>query len=392
MSPRPLRVLSYTTLFPNPRMPFHGLFVRRRLEHLARLCDVRVVAPVNVSQDPAAAWSVPRSLDLDGVEVHHPRFAVAPGLFKRLDGDLLYLQSRGTARRIAAERPVDIVDAHYAFPDGFAAGRIAADLGKPYALSLRGSDIHVLTRFRGRRERIRRVLAGAAVVVAVSEDLARAARDLGAEPAHVRVVPNGVEVEKFTGRDRDAARKALGLRPEERLILSVGRLAEVKGFDLLLRAFAELSRAADAPMRCVILGEGPSRRSLSAIAGALGVAGSVDMPGWVEPSKLPDWYAAADAFVLLSVSEGCPNVVVESLASGTPVVATAVGGIPEMVRDGVNGFLVGERSSEAAAGALRRALGFRWDREAVRRSGAVRDWDSVAKAQLEALREATRAA
>jgi len=383
---RPLRVLSYTTLFPNAARPFHGLFIKNRLERLGHLCDLRVVAPVSLRHLRGARG--PSEVKLGDVQVWYPKFTVIPGLFKFLDGRLLYWQSRSTVRRLAAERPVDVIDAHYAYPDGHAARLLARDLGVPYVLSLRGSDAYVLSRFPARRWRIEQALAAATRVVTVSTALAHAAQGLGAAPERIRVIPNGVDTHRFRPLDRAQARGTLGVPDGTRLLLSVGRLAEVKGFDLLLHGMARLARHSEVPVRCAILGEGPARGRLVDLARTLGLEGRLDLPGWVKSEDLPTWYAAADLFVLLSESEGWPNVVVEALACGAPVIGSRVGGIPEMISDGVNGFLLPERSVEATAELLALGIEQSWNREAIAHSPVVRDWTETAKAQLEVLHEA----
>jgi len=335
-----------------------------------------------------------------GVDI--ARIKTASGKIEKADV-LAFVESRKTAanggagrlvaaspkaRRLAAERPVDVIDAHYAYPDGHAARLLARDLGVPYVLSLRGSDAYVLSRFPARRWRIEQALAAATRVVTVSTALAHAAQGLGAAPERIRVIPNGVDTHRFRPLDRAQARGTLGVPDGTRLLLSVGRLAEVKGFDLLLRGMARLARHSEVPVRCAILGEGPARGRLVDLARTLGLEGRLDLPGWVKSEDLPTWYAAADLFVLLSESEGWPNVVVEALACGAPVIGSRVGGIPEMISDGVNGFLLPERSVEATAELLALGIEQSWNREAIAHSPVVRDWTETAKAQLEVLHEA----
>ena len=383
---RALRVLSYTTLFPSPARPFHGLFIKNRIERLGRLCDLRVVAPVSLLH--LRGTCVPSEATLDGIRILYPKFAVIPRLFKFLDGRLLYLQSRGAVHRLLAERPIDVLDAHYAYPDGHAARLLARDLGVPYVLSLRGSDAYVLSRFPARRRRIEQALAAAARIVTVSAALAEFAEGLGAQHERIRVIPNGVDTQRFRPLDRNEARAARRIPEGTTLLLSVGRLDAVKGFDLFLHGVARLAKRSPASVRCVILGEGPARARLAALVTSLGLEGRVDLPGWVAPEDLPTWYAAADLFVLLSESEGWPNVVVEALACGAPVIASKVGGIPEMISDRVNGFLLSERTPEATAECLARGIDRTWNRDAIQRSPVVRDWTDTAKLQLDVLREA----
>ncbi len=383
-----LRVLSFTTLYPNPGKPLHGLFVKNRVEHLAAHADVEVVAPVNVSRSLPFVGAVPAQVELNGLTVHHPPFRVIPGLLKHLDGDLLFRQAWSRMRGRLDLSGFDVLDAHYAYPDGYACMRLAREIGKPYVLSLRGSDIRVLPGLPGRREPIAQALREAAAVVGVSEDLGRLAVELGADPARVHVIPNGVDRGNFHPRPRAEARERLGWAADARVLLAVGRLVPVKGYDLLLRALSVLRRRIDVALQCFIVGEGEERGNLERLVAELDLGDIVKLPGWVVPADLPDWYNGADLFCLTSHSEGCPNVALEAMACGTPVAGTAVGGIPEVIDEGRNGVLIPDREPETAASCLGEALEARWDRDGIAGNPPVRGWEEVAEAQYDVLREA----
>jgi glycosyltransferase involved in cell wall biosynthesis len=293
-------------------------------------------------------------------------------------------------RTIALGR-YDLVDVHYAYPDGVAGDKLARRLGKPFVLSLRGSDIHLLTKFPKRRELIRSTLKRADAVVAVSSDLRQEAVELGADPNKVYVMPNGVDTAVFFPRDWREARQALGWPLDHEVILSVGRLVPVKGFNLLIRAMREVRERLGRLVRCYIVGEGESRSNLENEVRRLGLEQEVILPGPVSPDRLPLWYSAANLFVLLSQNEGCPNVVLEALACGTPVVAAAVGGLPELVREGVCGLLVKDRSEAEAARRIEQALRMKWDRALIGSSESVKDWDDVARAQVRLFEDVVQA-
>jgi teichuronic acid biosynthesis glycosyltransferase TuaC len=379
-----LRVLSFTTLFPNPVEPGRGIFVRNRLAEIASRADLLVIAPVNAGRNPRVL-SVPfRRRDPAGFDVLHPRFAVLPGMLKQWDAAFLFGETWPQVRAaipVGAAAP-DLVDAHYAFPDGAAGARLARELGVPFVLSVRGSDLEVIARDGARREPIRRALQDAGAVIAVSRSLERRALELGATAERTHVVPNGVDVAQFLPLDRTAARDALGIRREERMVLAVARLEPVKGLDLLSAAMAALrARSGNGEARAHVVGEGPGRRAVEEAIRASGAGDVMRLHGSRPADTLPLWYAASDVVCLLSHSEGCPNVVLEALACGRPVVATDVGGIPDLVRDGENGFLVRSRNPEEVADRLAAALTKRWDTAAIA-AAARRSWGLVAEEQM----------
>jgi glycosyltransferase involved in cell wall biosynthesis len=387
-----LRIVTYTTLFPNPAEPTRGIFVRNRLAGVAAHADLVVVAPVNAGRNPRVLRTPLRRKDPAGFDVLHPRFAVLPGLLKGWDAALLHAETLPQIRGALGEalggaRP-DLVDAHYAYPDGAAASRLARHLGAPFVLTVRGSDLEVLAQNASQRGPIQRTLREARAVVAVSRSLERRAIELGAARDRVHVVPNGVDVGRFRALDRSAAREGLGLPAAGRILLAVARLDPVKGLDFLFEAMAALrAQSEGAGVTLHVVGEGPERRALESAIARLGLGDAVTLHGAAAPEALPLWYAAADVVCLTSHSEGCPNVVAEALACGRPVVATAVGGVPDMVQDGANGFLISRRDAALAADLLARALARTWSAEAIA-AGGRRSWETVALEQLAVYRAA----
>ncbi len=383
---RRLRILSFTTLFPNPEEPARGIFVRNRLAAIAEHADLVVAAPVNAGRNPRVLRAPFRRRDPAGFEVLHPPFAVLPGVLKSWDGTLLHRETAARIRAAIEPGAIDLVDAHYAYPDGAAAARLAEDLGVPFVLSVRGSDLEVIARDPGRRNPIQRTLQEASAVIAVSRSLARRAAELGAPADRIHVVPNGVDPAIFRPLDRGAARATLGIPERESIVLAVARLDKVKGIELLVDAMAALRRRAFLSARAHVVGDGPERRSLDALIAR--TRAQVRLHGALPPATLPIWYAAADVVALTSTSEGCPNSVLEALACGRPVIATAVGGVPDLVQDGENGFLVRERDPEKLADRLEEALGARWNPDLIA-ARSRRSWAAVAGEQLEIYRRVT---
>ena len=372
-----MRVLSYTTIFPNRGMPCHGLFVKNRLRETSKRCEIGVVAPVNVTRDLRLLWKVPSREHVDGMEVIHPPFIVLPGLLKHLDGELLFRQTVGSVMRSLPVGSYDLIDAHYAYPDGFAAMRLSETTCLPFVITIRGSDMYLLTECPKRRDLIKKVLTRAVAVVAVSAALKKKAEELGIDAGKIRVIPNGIDKKVFYPRPRGSARHSLGLPADKRIIISVGRLVPVKGLDLLIKALARIPMV-EKKIACFLVGTGGSEAELKREAASYGLENVVRFVGRIAPSELAMWYSAADLLCLFSHSEGCPNVVLEALACGTPVVATAVGGVPDMLRCGRDGFLLDGRETEAAAAEITKALEREWDRDEIVANPVLRDWTDVA--------------
>ena len=411
------RVLSITTVFPNPVQPSHGLFVRQRLQRLARSFDLHVVAPVpyfpgctgRLANRPAG---VPKRSSTHEIEAEHPRFWSPPGLGKSLDGWLYAASIAPLVGRLHALHRFELIDAHFAYPDGFAAVAIGRWLNLPVTITLRGT-LSDLKRRPSCRWALRRALRHADAVVSVSRSLRDDAVELGISADRIDVIPNGIDADLFAPMARQQAREQLGLPSNARVLLTVGALRHVKGHDLLLRAFARLcfgdgarsNGVAGAPgsgdqvgggtttpeglpergqkLRLVVLGgrsiSDDRSRELRDLARELGLGDRVVWAGAVAHSEVPRWLAAADVFTLASRREGCCNAVLEALACGRPAVVTAVGGNPETITGEHVGYLVPPEDPEALAAALDRALGRRWDEQSIRDQVKRRSWDAVSE-------------
>jgi glycosyltransferase involved in cell wall biosynthesis len=380
-----MRILTFSTLFPSEAQPLQAVFVRSRVETFARRHghDLTVVAPVpfwprlpfptKAEYDTFAR--VPRLEQRDGYAVHHPRYLVTPGLGMSFYGRWMAAGSRACVARLHREQPFDVIDAHYVYPDGEAAAILAGELGIPFILSARGTDLNLFPTLPRIAARIRRYLPRSARLICVCEELRAAAVRLGMPAERIDVIGNGVDVERFHRRDPVAARERLGLPAKARIVLSVGHLSERKGFHLLIEAFARLT---DPDLMLAIIGDGGQRRELERLRAQLPRPERVRLVGAVANEGLPEWYGAADLFVLASSREGWPNVLCEAQACGLPAVATAVWGIPEIIRDPALGVLVPERTVDALEQGLSQALSRAWDREHIARTGRSRTWDSVA--------------
>ena len=379
-----MRILIVTSQFPIADEPNRGRPLHQTIRELACLATVRVASPVAVyprwarpltylSRPPRPAGVDP---DIDAAHVGYPALPLASRPFN----------GWSCARALRAEcqrfRP-DLVLSYWMYPDAFGAMLVARRAGLPLVAGARGSDLRV--RDPVSRMLTRPVVAAAERLLVVSEDLGRiAVGDYGADGRRVRVIGNGCNAHLFRLCERPAARADLRVPPSARLVLYVGRLVAAKGLHELLEAMAALSPSVHG-LHLALLGEGPLeaalRRRIAALPGL-----QVTLAGAQPPETVARWMAAADVVTLPSHSEGHPNVLVEAMACGRPVVATRVGGIPEVV-DRSSGILVPPHDPPALRRGLAQALARQWDEESISRRFS-RDWRRVAEETLDACREA----
>ena len=394
-TPATRRLLVFSTVYPNAAQPHHGIFVRERMRGLPPGIEVCVVAPAPwfpfvSGLRPGFRPKLPREEVRDGVRVLHPRFLSFPGVLKCLDGLLLFLGSLPAVLRLRRSFRFDAIDAHFIYPEGLAAVLLGKVFRVPVLITLRGL-LPLLIPFRLRRPQLRFALRRATRVIAVSESLRESAMSLGLPRERVRVIENGVDPELFRPLDRVEARRSLGLPEDGPLLVSVGTLAPRKGFHLVMEALPALTRCFP-KIRYAIVGgagaEGFMEDELRRLAARRGVADRVVFAGPRARTELAAWYSAADLSVLATAHEGCPNVVLESLACGTPVVATPAGDIPRLL-DTETGLLV-EREVSALASGIAGALARLWDRDHIRSRVEPRTWQAVGWEVEEEIREALR--
>jgi teichuronic acid biosynthesis glycosyltransferase TuaC len=379
-----MRILTFSHLFPDSIRPVWGIFVYQRIRHFCKRSGntAIVVAPVPYlprwfpSKSREHFKHIPREEEVGGIVVQHPRYLLVPKLAMPVHGLLLFLGSYWTVAKLHRQAKFDCIDAHFVYPDGFAAVLLGRVLGIPVFCSARGTDITVYPTFRLIRPLIRWSLRKAAGVIAVSQSLKQAMTALGIPEDKIRVIGNGIDAERFRLMDRQEARRKLELPLDGPLLVAVGSLHEHKGHAMLISAVAEMANRHDG-LRLCIIGEGPLRERLQRLIAEKGLAGRVKLVGSVQNQELTAWFNAADVSCLPSSREGWPNVLLESLACGTPVVATRVGGVAEVIVSPDYGILVGQSVPELSEG-IEAALQKVWDREAIHRYAKSRTWDQVA--------------
>jgi glycosyltransferase involved in cell wall biosynthesis len=393
----PIRLLTFTTLYPNSMQPSHGVFVEQRLRHLVASGGVesKVVAPVawfpfrnRIFGQYAVNASVPASENRYGIAVLHPRYPLVPKVGMASAPFLLAAAVKPYIQKLFANGyRFDLIDAHYFYPDGVAASAISRMIGCPLIITARGTDINLIPRYHIPRRLIVRTALRADAIITVCEALKEALVALGVPADKIISIRNGVDPDLFRPDDRQAWRARLGVSGTT--LVSVGHLIKRKGHDLVIRAVAELEGVS-----LLIAGDGREKPYLKSLARALGISDRVTFLGNVPQEHLRGIYNAADALVLASSREGWPNVLLEAMACGTPVIASAVWGTPEVVKAPAAGVLLSDRTPAGIVNAFGKLFATYPDRNATRKYAEQFGWQATSAGQKElfvrVLREAKR--
>lgn len=383
-----LRLLTFSTLYPNERLPAHGVFVEQRLRKLIASGEAisRVIAPVpwfpfqnEYFGKYAALAKVPIQERRHDIVVEHPRYLRVPKVGMSLVPIIMAAAALRYLRAHSIEDDsFDLIDAHYFFPDGVAAVILAKQLGKPVTITARGTDLNLIPDYYIPRKMIQWAASEADGLITVCEALKETLTGLGVAGERVTVLRNGVDLEQFCPIDRVESRQALGIDADARMLLSVGHLIERKGHDIPLRALPELTGVG-----LVIVGEGEKRRELELLAEDLGVSERVRFAGMVSQDDLKLYYSAADALVLASSREGWANVLLESMACGTPVIASNVWGNPEVVSCREAGVIMEDKTPLGCTDAYLRLFRDYPDRNDTRRYAEMHSWDDTTNGQID---------
>ena len=392
-----IRTLLFSSLYPSTVRPIHGIFVETRLRELLKTGQVqtKVVAPVPwfPSKSPrfgeyAQFAATPRFEHRNGLDVHHPRYLLLPKVGMNLAPYTMALGALSTVRRLQREGfDFDLIDAHYYYPDGVAAGLLAKWLGKPFFVTARGTDLNLIPEYPFPRKLILKTASAASGSIGVCKALIDSLEQLGADPVKLHTLRNGVDLERFTPEPRELARQRLGLQAQGPYLLSVGHLIERKGHHIAIEALVALPG-----VTLLIAGSGPEERALKSLASRLGVSDRVHWAGVVPQTELKWWYSAADVLTLCSSREGWANVLLEAMACGTPVIATDIWGTSEVVSTEAAGRLMARRDARALADAWHDLMSAMPARAATRQYAEGFSWNATTQGQLQLFESVVHAA
>jgi glycosyltransferase involved in cell wall biosynthesis len=382
-----IRTLLFSTLYPSIVRPVHGIFVETRLRELLKTGEVetRVVAPVPWFPFSGKCFGeYGKFAETHGheirndIEVYHPRYFLPPKIGMNVAPFTMARAALPTIKRLVADGfDFDLIDAHYYYPDGVAAGLIAEKLGKPFVVTARGTDLMLIADYARPKSLILDTAARASASIGVCKALMDRLAELGADPDKLHVLRNGVDLERFQPVDREEARRQLGLPMEQRILLSVGLLIERKGHHVVIEAMVRLRDSL-----LVIVGSGTELPHLQKMAEELNVLDRVRFVGQVPNEQLKTWYSAADVLVLCSSREGWANVLLESMACGTPVVASDIPGTREVVQSMAAGVLMASRTADSLADGIEKLFCGLPARTQVRAYAEGFDWIPTTQGQL----------
>ena len=380
------RLVVLCSLYPSQVRPNAGVFVRERMSRVAAHYPLVVVSPVPWFPlqglirlfKPGYRPQPARVEHQNGITVYFPRFLSIPGLFRSLDGLLMAICSYPVLFKLQKQFRFNLIDGHFAYPDGYAATLLGQWFMVPATITLRGTEVP-LAQIPARCKLMLKAIQSAAKVFSVSESLKNHVVSLGANPEKIKVVGNGVDTAKFFPVDKADARRSLNLDDSAKVLISVGGLVTRKGFHRVIGVLPALIKEHPSIVYLIVGGsspEGDIREALEQQVNSLGLTNHVRFLGPIESKALKTPLSAADVFVLATANEGWANVFLEAMACGLPVVTTDVGGNREVVCDESLGTIVSFGNTEHLANAVDSALKIVWDRKKIISYASTNSWDS----------------
>lgn len=389
-----MKLLLFTNLFPTPIDPQRGVFTLQLASRLARHSEVTVVCPLPwfprlklAGFDRYRQYAeVPIRYRIADIEVHSPKYPLLPRVSENHHAMLMALVTGRYLRRLHATRQFDVVNSQWLYPDSVAADRIFTDLDIAHVATGLGCDVNhdLSTPKKGRQ--ILPALDRCDAVTVVANSMRTLLVDRGIDARKVFTIPNGIDHDRFKAMDKAECRKVLGMKPDGPVVLYVGRLSEEKSVATLLDAVSTLCNEGIS-LNLYIVGTGPLEASLRSDARKLGIEQYLYFIGNVPHEEVRRWISAADYLCLPSLREGCPNVVLEALACGKPVIASRVGAVPDLVNQD-SGRLFAPGDTADLADALRSALNSRWEADKIANSVRGLTWERAADQYLEVFRQA----
>lgn len=336
-----------SNLYPNINEPNRGIFIKHLTENLTDKYQVTVVSPVpwrpRIINRLRGVNSIPDQKIVNGIQVYYPRHIVIPKILRSTYGWFMSLTLGRILRKINSKKAIDIISAHWVYPDGYGAVKAAKNMRIPITVHALGCDINEYSKYTNRRKRIIEALKGCDRVVVKSQDLAIKVASLIGGNHKTHTIMNGVDNKKFKVLDIAQSKKDLGLDLDEDFLLFIGNIQEEKGLIYLLEAF---SRLKEKNIKLVVIGDGPQKKEMEDFVSSFDLEKNIRFIGARPHDEIPLFLNAANGLCLPSLREGCPNIVLEALSCGTPVLASRVGAVPQIIKEKHQGVVVDPMSIE----------------------------------------------
>lgn len=375
-----MRVLVISNLFPLPWEPGRGLFNAQQLRALAQRHQVHVVVPVAWRDWWRHRQLARSSHDYHGITVTPVPYFYLPRFWRASYAVTMWLSLCLSLPRFRHWQ-AEVILATWLYPDAVAAVRLGRQLGVPVLMKAHGSDVNVQCQAPARRRQVVAAAASSKAVITVSEDLANQLHAFGINRQRLHTLYNGIDLQRFAPADRAKARADLGIAEADRVLLYVGNLKQSKGVLDLVAALTYLPDGCW--QQCVVIGDGEDRSAMEKLAKQAGLAGRIRIAGRLPHEQVGLWMAACDLLLLPSHAEGVPNVVLEAMACGRPVVASDLPGIGEVTPE-YAGITAPPQQPQAFASAIESALARSWDVKKIRQHAETFSWEQNVE-RLEAL-------
>ena len=348
-------ILLISNLYPNYKEPTRGLFIKQLAESLSKKALVTVIAPLpfNPLEYLGQKSRVPPIEKIGNITVYHPRYIVIPKMLRFLTGYFFYFGIKNLVSQLRRDGKADVISAHWIYPDGFASTLIAKKLGCPIALHALGCDINEYTKYKLRKRLIKKALAHSDVNIVKSQRLKTSIVNLGIDSNKTHVIHNGINKDIFVKTPSVDARQRLCLSLHKKYCLFIGNFQIEKGLEYLIKASALIK---DDNLHFLIVGSGPLETEVKNLVSKLNLEKNYTFLGRIEHSSIPLYMSASNLLCLPSLREGCPNVVLESLSCGTPVVASDVGAVPDIITNDSFGIIVRPKEPNDLANGIIKGL------------------------------------
>ena len=346
-------IVIVSNLFPNSDEPNRGIFIKQLTVQLLDRFNITVVCPVpwrpRWLQNLLGKEPLPFTCHIDGIKVYYVPHLIIPKILRFTYGWLMYKALMPVLKLINESSSIDLISAHWVYPDGYGAVKAAAKLSVPVTVHALGCDVNEYTKQISRRFLISKAFKNCDQVIVKSLDLEKKVLNLGCQAGQVKTILNGVDKNKFFPVEMNIARKKLNLDINKDYLLFVGNIQQEKGLVYLIDA---LKIARDFNGKLLIVGKGPQEMAMRRRVKEHCIVDRVEFIGTVPHHEVPLYLSAVNALCLPSLREGCPNIVLESLSCGTPVLASSVGAVPQIITQQSFGMMVPPESAGEIAAAI----------------------------------------